>query len=49
MKNCFSCSINKECELGRMMFSLEEYLPYSLYEQIENIIRIQFNCDYYEN
>ena len=48
MNSCFNCKINKECDCGKIILNLKEYLPYSLYEQIEDIIRMQFDCEYFE-
>lgn len=48
MRNCFSCKIAKECDCGKMILDLKQYLPFGLYNQIEDIIKMQYDCEYYE-
>jgi len=47
MRNCFDCKIAKECDCGKMIIDIKEYLPHGIYNQIEEIIRMQFDCDDY--
>jgi len=48
VNNCYNCKINEECDCGKMICGLEEYLSFGLYEQIKDIIIMQFNCEFYE-
>jgi hypothetical protein len=48
MRNCYSCDASEECECGQMLINLKEYLPIGLYAQIEDIIVMQFDCEYHE-
>ena len=48
MKNCFNCKIVKECDCGKMILELKEYLPNGIYNQIKDIIIMQLDCEYYE-
>ena len=48
MKNCFDCKIKDECECGKMIIGIGNYLSHGLYEQIEDIIKMEFDCEFYE-
>lgn len=49
MHNCFDCSVKDECEASRMLFELRTIFPDELCDNIENVVRQQFDCEYYEN
>ena len=46
--NCKNCKVSNECECWEKISRLKNYLPLELYEQIEDIIIMQFDCEYYE-
>ena len=49
MNNCYDCDCIDECACGKKIIELKEYLPDGIYQQIKDIIIVQFECEYYEN